>query len=179
MHDWNVIATVRERRRRDARELLRRFGFVDRTQYPNVLVMNVPDIHAFLESLQGWLTAHPAAAEVLGHVAPFSEAFSFQSPEEFEAKSRELVLKFVPSLTGRQFHVRMHRRGFKGRLHTIDEEQLLGRELLNALEKAGTPGKVSYDDPDAIVSVETVDNRAGLACWSREELQRYPCLHPE
>jgi tRNA(Ser,Leu) C12 N-acetylase TAN1 len=35
---------------------------------------------------------------------------------------------------------------------------------------------VVFDDPDAILSVDTVGDRAGLALWTREELRRYPFL---
>ena len=33
------------------------------------------------------------------------------------------------------------------------------------------------DGTERIVTVETVGRRAGLACWSREDLQRYPFLN--
>jgi tRNA(Ser,Leu) C12 N-acetylase TAN1 len=38
----------------------------------------------------------------------------------------------------------------------------------------GTPARVTFEDPDFIVAVETVGQRAGMSLWSREELQRYP-----
>jgi hypothetical protein len=53
----------------------------------------------------------------------------------------------------------------------------LDKVLLEALAQAGTPGQITFDDPDAIVAVETVGNRAGLALWTREDLQRYPFLN--
>lgn len=48
--------------------------------------------------------------------------------------------------------------------------------LLQALERRGTPGRISFDDPDAILAVDTVSNRAGMALWNRDELRTYPFL---
>jgi hypothetical protein len=70
----------------------------------------------------------------------------------------------------------MCRRGFKGRLSSMDEEHFLDGHLLGLLERAGTPGRITFDDPDAIISVETVGPRSGLSLWTREELARYPFL---
>jgi tRNA(Ser,Leu) C12 N-acetylase TAN1 len=72
--------------------------------------------------------------------------------------------------------VRLHRRGFKGRLSTPEEERFLDDALLEALQAAGTPCSLSFDDPDAIIQIETVGNRAGLSLWTREDLARYPFL---
>jgi tRNA(Ser,Leu) C12 N-acetylase TAN1 len=36
---------------------------------------------------------------------------------------------------------------------------------------------VSFDNPDAIIAVETIGNQAGMSLWFREDLQRYPFLH--
>ena len=65
----------------------------------------------------------------------------------------------------------MHRRGFKGKLSTMDEERFLDTYLLEALEMARTPGRITFTDPDAIIALETVGPRAGLALWTREDLR--------
>jgi tRNA(Ser,Leu) C12 N-acetylase TAN1 len=44
------------------------------------------------------------------------------------------------------------------------------------LAAAGTPGSISFDDPDAIVAIESVGQRAGVSLWTREDLRRYPFL---
>ena len=59
----------------------------------------------------------------------------------------------------------------------MDEERFLDTYLLEALEMAGTRGEITFDDPDAILALETVGPRAGLSLWTREELERYPLLH--
>ena len=70
----------------------------------------------------------------------------------------------------------MHHRGFKGRISSHDEERFLDHLLLEELGKIGNPGHITFEDPDAIVVVETVGQQAGLSCWTREDLQRYPLL---
>jgi len=42
-------------------------------------------------------------------------------------------------LAGKSFHVRLHRRGFKGRLSTAKEERFLDEALLDALDVLGHP----------------------------------------
>jgi tRNA(Ser,Leu) C12 N-acetylase TAN1 len=86
------------------------------------------------------------------------------------------ALAFLPELAGKGFHVRINRHGFKGHLSSHEEERLLGAVLQEALAKAGTPGDVTFEDPDVILVVETLGNRAGLSLWSREDLRRYPAL---
>ena len=95
---------------------------------------------------------------------------------EPEAKAREASLTWIPDLAGKSFHVRMYRRGFKGQLSSQSEESFLDGILLDALNKIGKPGRITFENPDAIIALETIDSRAGLSLWTREDLQRYPFL---
>jgi tRNA(Ser,Leu) C12 N-acetylase TAN1 len=79
-------------------------------------------------------------------------------------------------LAGKSFHVRLHRRGLKGTLSTPREERFLDETLLDALESLGAPSRITFTDPDAILQIETIDGRAGVSLWQREDLQRYPFL---
>ena len=176
MLDWNVVINLNQRGYRRAFSLLRKFGPVGKTDFFNVLVMEAEDIPGLLENLQKIQSEDPAALSFLSRLIPLTRTFSFRSPEDFEEKSREVVLAWAPELAGKGFHVRMHRRGFKGRLSSLDEEHFLDHVLLEALEKTGTPGRITFDDPDAIVAVETIGQRAGLSLWTREELRRYPFI---
>lgn len=177
MKDWNVVATARESRFPQAIQLLKPFGRIERTHYYDVLVMQVADPRDFLKQVHARLEEDPALAECIGHVSPCTETFTLQSPESFEAAVREIALGYVPDLAYKWFHVRMHRRGFKGQLHATDEEQFLDGVLLEALENAGTPGEISFDDPDAIIAIETIDAQGGIALWTRDDLQKYPLLN--
>lgn len=175
VHDWNVIVTITDRHFRSAWELLGTLGDVGRTHYYNVLALKVDDVHGLLETMHDWMD-YPDTRETVARVAPVFDAFDFQSTQEFEAKAQQYAEKYLGQLAGHGFHVRMHRRGFKERMATPDEERFLGDYLFEKLAGAGTPGRVDFADPDYILAVETLDNRAGLALWSREELQRYPFL---
>jgi len=35
---------------------------------------------------------------------------------------------------------------------------------------------VAFDDADAVLAVDTVGDRAGMALWTRDDLRRYPFL---
>ncbi len=36
--------------------------------------------------------------------------------------------------------------------------------------------RLAFEDPDALVAIETVGQRAGVSVWTREELRRYPFI---
>jgi tRNA(Ser,Leu) C12 N-acetylase TAN1 len=176
MQDWNVVVSVPEHGFKQTREFLGAWGPVRRTEFYNVLVMRIDDIPAFLAGLQQRVMENPDVQGFLGRVVPITDTFVFQSPEEFEAKARDAVTAYLSHLSGKRFHVRMHRRGFKGRLSSQEEERFLDVFLLESLAQQGTPGRVAFDDPDAIIALETVGQQAGLSLWTRQDLQRYPFL---
>ena len=173
MHDWNTVVTVREGGFVRALRLLEMAGKVSRTEFFNVLVMRVDDIRQLLEWLLVRAGEDPAILESMARLVPLTHTFSFQSPAMFEERAMEAVSQWVPLLAGKNFHVRMRRRGFKGRLSSMDEERFLDGYLLDALEKSGSAGRIVFEDPDFIIAVESVGTRAGLSIWSRDELRRY------
>ncbi len=157
--------------------MLRRYGEVHTTEYFNVLVLTVADVAEFLKSLEDDTRDDMSLLNAASRIIPGQECFDFRTPEEFEDKACKALEELIPRLHGCSFHVRMHRRGFKGRLVSPEEERFLDGYILSRLEKAGSSGRVTFDDPDAIVTVETVGQRAGLACWNREERERYLFLN--
>jgi hypothetical protein len=177
MLDWNVVVTVHEGGYNQAKRFLDQFGPVGRTDFLNILVMRTADHGEFLETLRNEAGRDVAGASCLARVMPVIVTFTFQTPEEFEGKARQAVCAWLPTLANKSFHLRMHRRGFKGKLSSMEEERFLDTYLLEALALAGTPGRIAFDDPDAIISLETIGPRAGLSAWTREELGRYPFLH--
>lgn len=178
-HDWNMLVSLRDGGYPEALQRLRELGTVSDTEYFNVLVLRVDDVHQALERLREWFETDPQLRSWLGHAVPVTDTFTFQSPAEFEAKAHEVVMEWLAELAGKGFHVRMHRRGFKGRLSSSEEERRLGAAIIEALAKAGTPAHLNFDDPDVIVSIETVGQHAGLSIWTREMLAYYPFLHLE
>lgn len=176
MSDWTVVASTFSESFERGRQLLEQFGRVDRTDYFNVLVLTPDDPAEFLQRFTAMTANVPSVLEILSRVMPAARCFDFQSPEEFETKARAVVLEWLPNLSGKTFHVRMHRRGFKKRLSSQVEERFLDEVLLAALQEAGAPGRIDFEDPDAVIDVETVGGRAGLAFWTRGDLRRYPFL---
>jgi tRNA(Ser,Leu) C12 N-acetylase TAN1 len=177
MSEWNVVATVREDRYREALRALKRFGDVQRTNFFNVVALRVADIAAFLEEFRAALKADPKLGECFGHLVPATDTFAYQSREEFEANTRRIVSTYAPAIAGQRFHVRMHRRGFHETLSSQEEERMQDRFLVDLLARAGQEAAIDFDDPDAIITIETVGGRAGMALWNRAALERYPFLH--
>jgi tRNA(Ser,Leu) C12 N-acetylase TAN1 len=173
--DWNVVVTVQERGFKKAREFLLEFGAVHKSEYFNVLVMQVDDVGKFLEDIKTAAAINVHIMDVIARIMPATHTFKFQNPAEFEEKAKTIVTEWLSPLSGNRFHVRMHRRGFKDRLSSQNEEKILDGFILNTLEQQGkAPGKIDFDDPDYIIAVESVGQTAGLAIWTKEQLQRYP-----
>jgi tRNA(Ser,Leu) C12 N-acetylase TAN1 len=176
MRNWNVLVTVHENAYGRIRNLLSEFGPIDRTVFFNVLILQCHDVEEMLRRLNEKIAAEPGLLNFLARLIPVAETFSFQTHEEFEMQAREAALSFVERLKGKSFHVRMHRRGFKGKISTVEEERMLNEVILKALEDLGMPGRLNFDDPDAIVAVETLGQHAGFSLWTREDLKQYPFL---
>jgi tRNA(Ser,Leu) C12 N-acetylase TAN1 len=172
--DWNVVVTVRRDFGR-ALGILRNLGVVERTGLYNVLVMRVRDVRALLEQIAN-LPEDAHFFDTISHVVPVTHKFTFTSADEFERKARDIVLAWAPQLEGRSFHVRMRRRGHKGELHGSEIERELGDAVLAELARRGRPGRYEIDDPELVIAIETVRDQAGLALWTRRDLQRYPFL---
>jgi tRNA(Ser,Leu) C12 N-acetylase TAN1 len=175
MRDWNVIVTIRQHAFNRVIKLLRQYGVVNKTGMYNVLVMSVPDVPLFLEQVRE-RSAADRLFQSVSHLLPVTERFSFATPEEFERQARAIALEWAPRLAGKSFHVRMHRRGLKGALHRTEEEQALGSAVIDLLAQGGAQCRIDWFDPDAILSVETVRNEAGMALWTRADFERYPFL---
>jgi tRNA(Ser,Leu) C12 N-acetylase TAN1 len=176
MSDWNIVVSVREGSYARACKILEKFGPVSHTDFFNVLVMKVDDIQFVLDELRTWMLEDPESLSFLTRLVPVTHTFVFQSPQEFEVKAKKAVLSWAPQLAKKAFHVRMRRRGFKGRLSSEEEERLLDKVLLDALEDAKTPGHITFGTPDAIIAVEIVGSRAGLSLWTSEDLKKYPFI---
>lgn len=177
--DWNVVVTVRDEFER-AEEELAALGAVSRTEYFNVLVMRVDDREAFLRRLTSLGELMPDFLDrCVARATPARSTFTFQSAEEFEDEAARVIRELAPELAGRTFHLRMHRRGFGQELASDQEERELAGAVYDRLDEEGLPRpRVTFDDPDAVVVIETVSNRAGISLWTREDLERYPFLDP-
>jgi len=174
--DWNVVITLPENTFQEARRMLGRWGRTRPTGYYNVLVMHVADPNVFLADFASAVAETPGLLNFVSHVVPAQRSFTFDSSEAFEREACAVALGWLADLSGGTFHVRLHRRGFKGVISTQPEERFLDDVLLTALADAGTPGRISFTDPDKVIQIETVDGRAGMSLWTSEDLRRYPFL---
>lgn len=176
--DWNVVVTVFDRDGfRAARRTLARYGAIERTGFFNVLVMKVDDVRAFTREFTDMAVNEPGVLNDISRLVPAQATFDFETPEEFSEQARETVLGWADRLAGGSFYVRLHRRGLRGQIISPDEERALDFAIIERCQEMGNPAAVDFADPDHIIDIETVDNRAGLSLWSREELERMPFLH--
>ncbi len=149
-------------------------GPVKRTGSYNALAMKVENLDPFLAALAEEVTRHPDVLGFIGRVAPARRTFTFSSAEEFVTKAHEAALAWAPRGAGRPFHLRMHRRGFKHRPSSQSEAQFLDRALLEGAPQDRARARVSFADSDAIIAIDTTDNRAGMSLWTRDDPHRYP-----
>jgi tRNA(Ser,Leu) C12 N-acetylase TAN1 len=176
MRPWNALVTARGDRLPQARRVLRALGRVEATGFYNVLTMNVDDPEHLVERLERLFAEHPGAVESVAHIFAAERCFEFSSAAEFESKAREATLAWVPRLAGKSLHVRVHRRGRKGTLVSQEVERAIADALLTAIQETGNPARVAFDDPDAIVLIETIGDRAGMALLTRDDYRQHPLL---
>jgi tRNA(Ser,Leu) C12 N-acetylase TAN1 len=176
MEDWNVVVTANAGGFKKTCELLQPLGDVKASLFFNVLTMHVDDPEQFIAQVERQLAAQPEMQDPVARIMPVTHSFVFQSPEAFEEKAAAIVEPWLDRIAGSTFHVRMHRRGFQGRLASPVEERFLDHYIIGRLQQRGADATVSFDDPDFIIAVETVGQRAGLSLWAREDLQRHPLL---
>lgn len=177
--EWNVVVTTYDHRGlRSARRFLERYGSVERTRFYNVLLLKVPDVDAFQRQLGEALRADVTILNDISRVIPVQETFCFDSVASFETNSAAIALCWAERLAGRSFHVRLHeRRGaFPIKLPSIAEEKHIDDAILRRLADDKHPGRIDFSDPDFVIDIETVAERAGMSIWSRRELAEYPFL---
>ncbi len=176
MIDWNVLIDVQEHSFGPAYLLFEKLGTVYQSDFENILLLKSDSIPHFLETFNSKISDDPDLLNLIHRIVPVTATFSFQSQSEFETKAKEVVLQWLPNLAGKSFYVDMHRRGLKDLISSDYEEEFLDLMLLEELEKIDSPGQIDFADPDMLINLETVSHQAGLSCWTREDLQKYPWL---
>jgi tRNA(Ser,Leu) C12 N-acetylase TAN1 len=177
--NWNIVVTTYQQGFRRALRALQEIGSTERSPYHNVLVMEVIDPIAALTAIERRTEQIPALYDAIARVAPAARTFEFPSTETFRDGATSVILEWMANLAGRTFHVRLHRRGSKLDLQTPEAERLFNDAVVGATTTAGMPARVSFTDPDAIVVIDTIDDRAGLAMWTREDLAHHRLLRPD
>lgn len=74
---------------------------------------------------------------------------------------------------------RLGRTNYRNVLSPREEESYVGERILEELESRDETATVSFREPDALVVVETVSTRGGIAILERDDLDRYPFLGVE
>ncbi len=179
MKDWNVVISAYQDGFKRALRGLRDLGPIEAGRYYNLLLMKVDDPVGVLAAIEKRTQENAALYDALSRVAPCVDCFDFHSAEDFTNYIKSFLSERLSDLAGRSFHVRVHRRGVKHDLPTHDTELLLNDAILKATLKVGQPSKVSFSDPDVVVAIDTVDDRAGVALWTRDDLVRYHLLRPD
>jgi tRNA(Ser,Leu) C12 N-acetylase TAN1 len=62
------------------------------------------------------------------------------------------------------------------KLSSQAEERYLDVSILEQLCELGHPGRLDFQDPDYVIDIETVGERAGMSLWSRDDLKRFSLL---
>lgn len=179
MKDWNVVVSIYQTGFRRALRALGKLGPVARSPYHNVLVMKVDDAVALLEAVERQTEEDPPLYDAISRVAPAERQFEFDSAQDFADKAKAVLREWLPRLAGRSFHVRLHRRGARHELHSPDVERMLDDAVIEATTQAGAPAKLSFTDPDVVIPIDTIDDRAGLSLWFRDDLSRHRLLRPD
>lgn len=156
-----------------------RYGTIAPTGYYNVMVIRVANRAGMMMELAGRIEDSPGSMNDLSRVVPAMHTFNFQNAQEFEEQARTIVLQWLGQLDDSTFHVRLLCRGFKGALSSPHEERVLDEAILDGLQELNTPGQIGFEDPDAVIDIETVGNRAGITLWTREDLQCFELLRPD
>ena len=173
--DWNVVASVHEERFSGGRRLLEQFGQAEKTGFFNILVMWATHPVGLLQSLEELARRDRPSSRWHGLIrsptpSPFSPLMS--------SKRR---LRGCARMGPRPRRRKLSRPHAPARLQGEAVEH--GRRAFPRPVSAGrtgttgSPGRITFDDPDAIIAVETVGVQAGLSLWTREDLRRYPLLH--
>ena len=175
MIDWNVVVTLRGGYRR-AIALLRRLGVVEPTGMYNVVAMWAPDVRVLLDEIGRLVGDEPFLEESVSHVVPVTHKLSFADRDGLERGLRDLLIGWAPTLAGKRVRVRVRCRGAGDEMHPHHLETRLGEIVLDETGRRGAQARIAFEDPDAIVVVETIRSSAGVALWTREDLVRYPLL---
>lgn len=172
---WNVVVTARSDCRRKLRRGLAPLIRLRRSGYRNVLTGWHDDPTAFLDALGERLDAKPYLRATISRLMTVEHTFSVD-PSIFSEQLEEQVEPLLERLTDKTFHVRLERRGHKGRINSKECEARLGGYIYDRLASRGFHPVVTFADPDVIVVVEIIDDRAGIRLLSRQDRQHQPLL---
>jgi len=175
MREWNVVATSREGRREELLASLRKRGAFWRGGYRDVIVGRVDDMRPFLESITRGLADDAFLATSLTKIVPVAHLSAF-APHDLAATVIEMLRGEADNVAGRSFYVRLERRGLKGVVHSPSVERAVGEALITLSASRGSPARVTFNDPDVVVVIETTGNAVGVGFLTRELRAEFPFI---
>ena len=113
-------------------QLLDRFGDVEKTPFFNILVMRSADLGGLLDPSGSWPAGTRRPWRPWRGSCRYPTVHTFQSRQEFERKACQVVHGWLPQRLARASMSGRHRRGFRGKLSSMDEERFLDGYLLKA-----------------------------------------------
>jgi tRNA(Ser,Leu) C12 N-acetylase TAN1 len=172
MWKFNVVVTMSsEGRYRHLLDELSSLGEFRSTEFLGVVLGQVADREAFLGQVHEKRRDESALRD-LRRVIPLDRVFTFHL-EEFQSRLRESIVSYVDDLGGKRFYVRLERRGLKGQIVSPEVERELDGFILQTLQMSNKRGSIDFEDPDAVLVIETIGDRCGVGLLTREMMERY------
>jgi len=175
MDYWNVVVMVQWGWDRAVFRELRHMGEFRHTPFQGVFTGRVDDTAWFLDQIHQASEAGVRWTQGVARVIPVEHTFEF-TPEGFEERLREAITPCVERMSEGTFYVRLERRGYKGKIISPEVERAMDAHIIVLGERQGKHFRVSFEDPDYIIAVETVTNICGVALFDREIRKRYPLI---
>jgi tRNA(Ser,Leu) C12 N-acetylase TAN1 len=173
MWEFNVLVTLaHEGRYGHLLHELSDYGDFHKTAFHGVILGRVEDIGTFLETVREQREEKLIAFQDLGRVVPLETVFTFEL-DDFLARLCEALRPWLDKLANCRFYVRLERRGLKGQIVSPDIEQALDAYVLDELVDLGHVGEIDFENPDAVVAIETIGDRCGVGLITRELSERY------
>jgi tRNA(Ser,Leu) C12 N-acetylase TAN1 len=173
MWQFNLVVTLSaDGRYRHLLEELRLYGEFQRTEFLGVVLGRVAEVPSFLELVREKRSRQLIAFQDIGRIIPVEQVFTFQA-DEFLERVKPFIHPYLSLLAGSRFYVRLERRGLKGQIVSPEAERSLDAFLLEELHRLGTPGRIDFADPEAIVVIETIGDRCGIGLLTRAVMERY------
>ncbi len=162
------------RKERFLLRFLREFGEFRGAGFRDVIIGEVENREAFLETVESLKREHPERVRHLSQIVPIDKTFQFADVSDFREKLKESLAPYIEELVKDcRFYIRVKRRGHKGELSSHEIEQEMSAFIIDLLEKTGKQAQIDFENPDRVIIIEIVGDRAGIGLITREMRERW------